>query len=331
MHNEFRDLLHSAQGHSRHVVVVFLDVRGFSSFAGIAESTDTAEFLKSVYIRILDEYFPDAEFVKPTGDGLLVLLSYDRDSLTEVLRSAVDKSIHLVEAFPGFCDQDDMVNFKVPTKLGIGLARGSATSLIAKKKVLDYSGRPLNLASRLMDLARPSGIVFDGSFGFELLENEVRGRFQKDAAYVKGLAESVPMTVFSLAGYVEIPEFNKKPMDGFKRFTEPMEELTFKRLEERAPRYRHRLTNEPARKDNIELHLEAPAIKANGKKHPTMRKLWTLPAEYLTAAGRSYAVVDYASKVAQLKALGVKGPWKVRTVLEYSRAHDDSGTGQGSA
>jgi class 3 adenylate cyclase len=307
-----------AEGQSRRVVVVFLDIRGFSSFAGIAESTDTAEFLKSVYIKILDEYFPDAVFFKPTGDGLLILLGYDRDDLTKVICNAVDKSIQLVEAFPGFCDDDDMVNFDVPGKLGIGLARGSATSLTANEKTLDYSGRPLNLASRLMDLARPSGIVFDDSFGHRLLEESVQARFDEDIAYVKGLAESIPMRVFYLDGYTEIPEYNKKPMDGFARVTEPVESLTFRELEERAPRFQHLLTREPARKDNIELHIDYPAIRANGRKHPVMRRRGTLPAKYITVAGQSYATVDYSQKVAELKALGVKDAWDVETVLEYS-------------
>jgi class 3 adenylate cyclase len=304
------------------VLVVFLDVRGFSSFAGIAESTDTAEFLKSVYLRILDDYFPDAVFFKPTGDGLLILLGYGRDNLTEIVRGAVDRSIQLVEAFPGFCDDDDMVNFDVPSKLGIGLARGSATALSAGDKVLDFSGRPLNLASRLMDLARPSGIVFDQSFGYGLLDEAVQERFEDDIAYIKGLAESVPMRVFCLRGYTEIPEYNKRPMDGFKRVTEAKESMTFKELEERAPRFRHLVTREPARTDNIELHIDYPAIRPNGRKHPTMRRTGTLPADYVVIAGDSFAVVDYTTKAAELRALGMKDPWEVSTVLEYSVIDD---------
>lgn len=324
MHREFRESLRSAEGQSRRVVVVFLDVRGFSSFAGIAESTDTAEFLKSIYLKVLDEYFPDAEFFKPTGDGLLILLGYDRSSLTEVVRKAVEKSIHLVEAFPGFCDNDQMINFEVPERLGIGLARGSATSLTADGKVLDYSGRPLNLASRLMDLARPYGIVFDGTFGLDLLDEQTQERFDEDIAYVKGIAESVPMTVFCLAGATSIPEYNKRPMDGFTRITEAPEELTFKTLVERAPLYRHLLAREPARKDNIVVHVEYPMVKENGQKHPTLKKVGQLPAEYLAAAGRPFAEVDYGSKVGELKSMGIKDAWPIRTAIEYSVVEETS-------
>jgi class 3 adenylate cyclase len=317
MHKELRKLLHSAEGQSRRVVVVFLDVRGFSSFAGIAESTDTAEFLKTVYIKILDDFFPDAAFFKPTGDGLLILLDYNRESLQPVVRAAVDKSIEIVEAFGEFCGGDQMVNFDVPTNVGIGLARGSATSLTAEEKVLDYSGRPLNLASRLMDLARPAGVVFDQRFGFELLDENAQERFKKDSAYVKGPAESKPMDVYCLDGYTQIPEYNKRPLDGFIRYTEPEEHMTFKALEEREL-FRHFLTQQPARPDNIEVHITSPKVMPGGTKHGSIKQFATLPATYGVAAGQTYAQVDYRAKVAELKKRGVKGNWSVSTTVEYS-------------
>jgi class 3 adenylate cyclase len=157
MHKDLRELLHSAEGRSRHVVVIFLDVRGFSSFAKIAESSDAAEFLRSVYTQILDDYFPEPEFFKLTGDGMLILYRYNRDTLTDVTNQAVETSLRLVKEFSTLCDTDPMVNFDVPGELGIGVARGAATALISGDKILDYSGRPLNLAARLMDLARPAG------------------------------------------------------------------------------------------------------------------------------------------------------------------------------
>jgi class 3 adenylate cyclase len=323
MHKELLKLLHDAEGESRRVVVVFLDIRGFSSFAKIAESTDTAEFLKTIYIKILDDFFPDAEFFKPTGDGLLILLTYERENLTEVVQSAVGRSISIVEKFEEFCAGDEMINFDVPAKIGVGLARGSATRLAADGKALDYSGRPLNLASRLMDLARPFGVVFDTRFGFPLLDKETQALFRKDSAYVKGLAESKPMEVFCLQGYVEIPEHNKRPLDGFVRFSQPEEKLTFKALEDRG-NFRHHLSQEPARTDNIELHLWYPKILSDGTKHETFRHVTTLPATFGTAAGKSFAVVDYGSKVAELKNRGIKGNWQVSTVLEYSVVPEDA-------
>jgi class 3 adenylate cyclase len=325
MHKELAELLHSAEGQSRRVVVVFLDVREFSSFAGIAESTDTAEFLKTVYIKILDEYFPEAEFFKLTGDGLLILLSYDRKSLQEIVRKAVDRSISLVESFGEICDGDEMINFDVPGKLGVGLARGSATALTAGEKALDYTGRPLNLASRLMDLARPAGIVFDDRFGFNLLEPEIQRRFKEDIAYVKGIAESKPMAVFCLDGYTEIPEHNKRPLDGFVRHFEPEEKITFKILEERG-NFRHVLKHEPARTDNIEVHLEYPKVMEDGSAHPTMKYVETLQAAFVAAGGKLYARVPYSSQASAMRGKGVKGNWGVSVIVEYSIYPEDEST-----
>jgi len=44
MHHELFNLLPAATGESQFVVVLFLDVRGFSSFAGSAESVEAALF-----------------------------------------------------------------------------------------------------------------------------------------------------------------------------------------------------------------------------------------------------------------------------------------------
>jgi class 3 adenylate cyclase len=317
MHREFKELLHSAEGESRRVIVVFLDVRGFSSFAGIAESTDTAEFLKSAYLKILDEYFPEAAFFKPTGDGLLILFDYDRSDLKVRLTEAVATSLRLVEEFPEICAEDPMINFAVPTKIGVGLARGSATRLTAEEKVLDYSGRPLNLAARLMDLARPAGIVLDGSFGFEQLPEEVQNRFVKDFAHVKGLAEEEPLDLFVLKDYTKISEQSRSPINSFRRHHEPTEDITFKLLEERAPLYLHPIKQEPARKETIKVHLSHPTVQPNGRRHPELRTNPTLRGTYEHAAGRHYARVDYSQIVKRMRDRGVKKSWNVRVTVEY--------------
>jgi class 3 adenylate cyclase len=323
MESEFKEKLRDADGQSRHVIVVFLDVRGFSSFAGIAESTDTAEFLKSAYLRILDDFFPDVEFVKPTGDGLLLIYGYDRESLAQSVQQAVDRSISLVEAFPKICDNDPMVNFDVPGSLGIGLSRGSATALVSGETPLDFSGRPLNLASRLMDLARPSGVVFDESFGYELLTEEAQGRFSVEPAFVKGIAEEKALNVYVLRGYTRIPDFNKRPMGDFERFTEQTEHMTFTEFCERSPMFRHGMTYEPARSDDIELHISYPARRSNGSKHPKMRIFTKAPGEVERATGQVFGAVNYAPLVETMKMDGVKKPWPVSVALEYSVASAD--------
>jgi class 3 adenylate cyclase len=317
MHRGIRDLLHSAHGRFEHVVVLLLDIRGFSSFAKIAESPDAAEFLKVAYISMLDQELSGATFFKLTGDGLLVLFGYARETLTEVVRNAVGISLRLLERFPTICDGDPMVNFDVPKQLGIGLARGGATALVSDETVLDYSGRPLNLASRLMDLARPSGVVFPGDFGIELLDEETRRRFAQDEVYIKGLAEDIPMTVHYLRNLTRIPAFNKAPLNRFERYTELPETRTLRQLEEMG-RFRHPLSQKPAQTDDIQVHISYPATTASGNKHPTLVWSPSARAAYAVIANKQYAVVDYAPWVKQMKEKGVKPSWQITLTVEYS-------------
>jgi class 3 adenylate cyclase len=163
MHREFRELLNEAKGESQYVIAVNADIRGFSAFSKTVESPDTAIFIKRVYITLIDKYFPNAFFFKPTGDGLLLTIPYEDKSLKEVIRATVDTCLKVVEQFPKFCEDDPMINFETPQKIGIGISRGTVCRLVSKDKTLDYSGRVVNLASRLMDMARPGGIVFDAS------------------------------------------------------------------------------------------------------------------------------------------------------------------------
>jgi adenylate cyclase len=233
MHKQLKKLLPRAKGESRLVVVVFLDVRGFSSFAKIAESSEAALFLRSMYTKILDSYFPDAQFFKPTGDGLLIILDYDEDNLAEIVNSAIESSLRLVGDFADLTIDDPMVNFEVPDSIGIGLARGAATALVSDDYILDYSGRPLNLASRLMDLARPRGVVFSESLGWSLLEDEYAAQFSADKVYVKGIAEDLPMTAYIAIDMVSLPESCKRPINRYSRKTTGEEEITFKQFQER--------------------------------------------------------------------------------------------------
>ena len=159
MPQHFVDALANAQGRSEFVIVVVLDIRGFSRFSTRHESPDIAMFIKRFYLRLIKDYFPNAAFVKPTGDGLLMTFIYNENTLNEVAKQVIETCLKVLDDFPTLCKDDPMINFRVPDALGIGIARGTACCLFSGEETLDYSGHLLNLASRLNDLARPSGIV----------------------------------------------------------------------------------------------------------------------------------------------------------------------------
>ncbi len=205
MYRQFKQLLPEARGVSQFIVGMNIDVRRFSEFALRVESAEAIVFLKSIYAKILGEYFQDAPFFKPTGDGLLIVLPYAPETLHQTVGAAVERALALVEDFPRLTEGDPMVNFPVPEDLGIGMARGAASGLVAGDEVLDYSGRVLNLASRLMDLARPAGVVLDSSVGVELLPEELASRFARGDVTIRGIAEAAPLPIFYTPDRTELP------------------------------------------------------------------------------------------------------------------------------
>jgi class 3 adenylate cyclase len=316
VHRELRQLLRTATGDSRFVVVVFLDIRGFSSFAKIAESSESAVFLKSAYSAIIDEYFDQASFFKPTGDGLLVVLDYEEDTLGEVVNDALSTSIKLVEAFPSICSDDPMVNFDVPVDLGVGLARGAATRLHSGDKVLDYSGRPLNLASRLMNIARPSGVVFSDALGLELLDDSLLSQFEADEVYVKGLAEDEPMSVHYLTSRTIIDDIFKRPIRRSHVHAETAMERSVRELTQMA-NFRIPLTKEPIDRSKIFLTASFPDATPSGKRS---KNLWTyteIPATYGEDADGPFVHAYMPELASRLTAKGAKSTWKGRLRLEY--------------
>ena len=78
---EIRESLEHAGGVSEFVIAVNVDIRGFSKFSQTSDSVQAAEFLRTVYIRLIGDYFNDAQFLKLTGDGVLAIYHYSRDNI----------------------------------------------------------------------------------------------------------------------------------------------------------------------------------------------------------------------------------------------------------
>ncbi|HEX3254081.1 MAG TPA: hypothetical protein VHS05_31890 [Pyrinomonadaceae bacterium] len=142
---------------------------------------------------MINQYFKSANFVKPTGDGLLMTFPYTETNLLEVSETVINACITCLNEFPTICKNDPMINFETPTAIGFGIARGTACCLYSGEETLDYSGHLLNLASRLNDLARPSGIVIDGGFLESVIPGTSRALFEDQEVYVRSIAEEAPI------------------------------------------------------------------------------------------------------------------------------------------
>ena len=319
MHRQLRKYLATATGQSAQVIVVFLDVRGFSSFAGMAESSDAAMFLRSAYSQVLDDYFPNAAFFKPTGDGLMVIEQFADDSLEKVLFTSIRSAVRLVENFPTLTSADPMVNVDVPQALGVGIARGAATRLASGRFTLDYSGRPLNLAARLMDLARPRGVVVDQRALKALaLPRDLTRVFSSHEVFVKGINDATPRAVLC-SREVQIREQNKHPLLG-RPHEDSRETMTFKQFKERG-RFISVPELEPADPDSIRLLYEYPQPTESGHKSRSIVRTGSMSPIELERTPDGWDVTfDYQDVSEELEELGVRPTWEVDVRLAYTVA-----------
>jgi class 3 adenylate cyclase len=318
MHRTIRKLLEDATGVSEFVIALNIDIRGFSSFSKKVESPDAAMFIKRVYRNMIDSYFSQASFFKPTGDGLLITIPYEEKQLEEIAQTTIASCERLLTDFGSFTTNDPMINFDVPRRVGIGISRGTACRLVSKGKTLDYSGRVLNLASRLMDLARPSGIVFDKDFGIELLSNNQVKVFASEQVYLKGIAEREPVEIWYLKGQTKISPLSKQPIDAPKWHVD-MLNYTLKRIKELGPNYVHELTSIPLDPTDIRVKITHPMV-LRGRKYSDFLSFFNFPNfEYILEAGKPNLSISFDALIKRLESNGVKPSWEVEIEIMFQR------------
>jgi len=309
-----KDLLQKATGESQHVVAVNIDIRGFSAFCERVESADLVVFIKQVYEKLVDGYFPNARFVKPTGDGLLIVIPYRKETVKEITGNTLEACTRVHNEFPSFCTGEEMISFRVPQKIGIGLSRGAASRIVANGLTVDYSGRVLNLASRLMNLARPSGIVFDAGF-VQMLPTEIRSTFSRSKVWLWGIAEHDPIDIYYSKAYgTKIPAMFRKRLDVRKWHTQK-KTIIFSLLESEEKKDHLWLTpleREPADPSEITVVVKIPKSGA----------MWIVSNEsyvYEQVAGEPRIRFDLSPLTKELRKLGFAGADRCKFSISYPR------------
>jgi len=312
------DRLETATGRSEFVIAASIDIRGFSSFSMSVESSELAMFLKTVYRKIINEYFPKACFFKPTGDGLLIVTAYTQENLKKVVANTISASLELLRDFSSFCDREPTMYFKsrVPRKLGIGLSRGVVLRLVSDDKTLDYSGRALNLASRLMDLARPSGIVFDANFGIELLSDELKQHFSKDSIYLHGIAETEPIEIYYTKDLTQISLLNMQPLEKIKWKVVAIDRK-LKQIRNLARVLAYGLPSEPKDADKIRISASIPSVKDGRRIRGVTETVPLSKFAYQLKAGKPEVQIKFDALAEILERRGVKDNWKVKIEIMY--------------
>lgn len=315
MHRIFRKALDDTAGIAESIIVVMTDVRDFSRFSEGCDSVEVAMFIRRVYIRLIDDYFPFASFYKSTGDGLLLVVPIGGENITEVSRKVVESCINCHSEFGSICSGDPMINFEVPEKIGIGIARGTACRLVSGDKVIDYSGRLLNLTSRLTQLARPSGIVVEGKFGINLLSDEQQGYFEEANVYLDGIAEDEPIQIYFTREFTLIPKRNRQPIAP-KRWCHLTDVKPFRDLL-KFSRFRYPLESEAISAEDVKVTItHAKIIK--GRVEKDYQTIFDFPEfTYKVEAGKPVVWVDFVKLCELLKLTQVKKNMNVGIDIAY--------------
>jgi class 3 adenylate cyclase len=152
------------------IVVVFCDLRGFTSFASHAGPEEVMGLLRDYYQAlgaIITRY--EATLTNMAGDGLMMLLNAPmpmQDATLVGARMTIDMQRAVQSLVRGWRARGYRIGF------GIGLAKGVATvGRIGYEGRLDYTaiGSVVNLASRLCAAADNGQILIDGVAASEIV------------------------------------------------------------------------------------------------------------------------------------------------------------------
>jgi len=323
MHREFRKLLNHAEGESDFVLVANLDIRGFSAWSQEVESVQAAMYLAKLYPVLIDRWFKQKWFFKPTGDGLLLVRAFRERELGKLATETLEGCLEIVEEFGTLCTGEPLLNFDLPSEVGIGLAQGAASRLVSKGKTLDYSGAILNRASRLMDLARPRGVVFDAGLAQGLLPDSIQEKFEPAEVYLRGVSPKDPLKVYFLKGPTEIPTPNLSPIGEIKWGKPITVRLTLKEMEIPVTSWTYyEFPEAPRETERIKCTIAYPTMNAGGKRvdDSTMTEQDWSPTASFKLEERPDGVVakvDHHAVAKYLRKQGVKGTWPVVIRIDY--------------
>lgn len=174
------------KSHRREITVVYLDLRGFTSFAEVAEPEEVMGVLREYYQatgKLVQEYEGTLEHF--TGDGMTVLFN-DPLPVPNPSERAVRMALAVRERIRKMSEEWSKRGYEL--SVGIGIAQGYATiGAIGFDARWDYSaiGTVTNLASRLCGEAAGNQILIS----------------QKVHAGVEALVDVDPEQVLRLKGF----------------------------------------------------------------------------------------------------------------------------------
>jgi len=174
------------KSHRRDITVVFLDLRGFTAFAEVAEPEDVMGVLRGYHEatgKLILAY--EGTLERFTGDGMMVFFN-DPMPVPNPAERAVRMSLAIRDSVGRMCEEWRKRGIEL--SLGIGIAQGYATiGAIGFEGRLDYGaiGTVTNLAARLCGEAEGGQILVS----------------QRVHASVESLVDAEPGETLSLKGF----------------------------------------------------------------------------------------------------------------------------------
>jgi hypothetical protein len=148
------------------------------------------------------------------------------------------------------------------------MCQGKAMCLHLKGKPIDYIGHCLNLASRLNNLARPKGIVFDSNIQPNSLPQDIRKRFRQEKVYIAGISEESGQLVKASLD-VMIPKHALSPSVYYRQKRERID-CSKDEIFAYGDFIEVRLAQKPASVDSIAVTLVYPSnVAAERQNHKT--------------------------------------------------------------
>lgn len=178
-------------GVERETVILFSDIRNFTSDSAVATPSATISKLNSYFTKVVGFVEKHSGIVdKFMGDGLMALYGYDDPvrGVNDAVRSAMDMLSYIKKKRDG-------------SAIGIGIHVGNAIlGLIGSPQRLDFTavGAEVNLASRLESATKENGVdlFLSGAAHARLCEELHSLNWKECHITVKGIEET--LTVYGL-------------------------------------------------------------------------------------------------------------------------------------
>ncbi len=176
-------------------LVLFTDIRGFTTWADTPEVFASLGQFISRFLEIIHKHFPKPTyFAKGLGDGAMVIRLLNRPMDSQAAVDLLAETLHVVQQVAADFDRlranfGQEVEHRDNLALGWGIVRGKV-----KKIKNDYVGPNVNKCARFCGDARPFGIIIDRD-DFPILPTESGLEFLTQERIFKGIDKPVSVWV----------------------------------------------------------------------------------------------------------------------------------------